>query len=136
MYGIASGAIALRRRNSAGSMPISSAARSISRSVRYDASARPLPRNGHNGLVLVNTPVTSIHHLSNKVVVPTPQETLHAEYAVVTVSLGVLKSGAIQFNPPLPVAKTDAIARLGMSGMEKVVVTFDNVGNTSVFASH
>ena len=82
--------------------------------------------------IRLNTPVTSIHHLSNKVVVPTPQETLHADHAVVTVSLGVLKSGAIQFNPPLPVAKTDAIARLGMSGMEKVVLTFDNVFWSSV----
>jgi len=76
--------------------------------------------------IRLNTPVTSINHLSNKVVVPTPQETLHADHVVVTVSLGVLKSGAIQFNPPLPFAKTDAIARLGMSGMEKVVLTFNN----------
>lgn len=82
--------------------------------------------------IRLNTPVTSINHLSNKVVIPTPQETLHADHVVVTVSLGVLKSGAIQFNPPLPIAKTDAIARLGMSGMEKVVVTFNNVFWSSV----
>ncbi len=82
--------------------------------------------------IRLNTSVTSIDHFNSKVVVPTPQETLHADHVVVTVPLGVLKSGAIQFNPPLPVAKTDAISRLGMSGMEKVVLTFDNVFWSSV----
>jgi polyamine oxidase len=82
--------------------------------------------------VRLNTPVVSIDYSNNGAVVHTPFETMHATHVVVTVPLGVLKSGAIQFNPPLPVAKTDAIARLGMSGMEKVVLTFDNAFWSSV----
>jgi len=82
--------------------------------------------------IRLNTPVLSIDHSNSGAVVHTPLETLHASHVVVTVPLGVLKSGAIQFNPPLSAAKTDAISRLGMSGMEKVVLTFDNAFWSSV----
>jgi hypothetical protein len=46
----------LRRRISTASMPISSAARSISRSMSDMASGRPAPRYEVSGVVLVNTP--------------------------------------------------------------------------------
>ena len=39
---------------------------------------------------------------------------------VVTVSLAVLRSGDIQFNPPLPAKKIDALRRLGVGVIEKV----------------
>jgi polyamine oxidase len=82
--------------------------------------------------IRLNTPVVSIDHSSRGAAVHTPFQTIYATYVVVTVPLGVLKSGAIQFNPPLPAAKTNAISRLGMSGMEKVVLTFDNAFWSSV----
>jgi len=48
-----------------------------------------------------------------------------ASHVVVTVPLGVLKSGSITFSPdPLPAPKLDAIARLGFGTFEKVVMRF------------
>ena len=45
----------LRRRTSAGSMPISAANRSIARSITAVASGRPAPRYAPTGVVLVTT---------------------------------------------------------------------------------
>ena len=39
---------------------------------------------------------------------------------VVTVPLAVLRSGDIQFHPPLPARKMDALKRLGVGVIEKV----------------
>ncbi len=44
---------------------------------------------------------------------------------IVTVPLGVLKQGAIAFNPGLPAQKLDAIARIGMGTLDKVYLQFD-----------
>ncbi|MEM8859877.1 MAG: FAD-dependent oxidoreductase, partial [Chloroflexota bacterium] len=46
---------------------------------------------------------------------------------VVTVPLGVLKAGAIQFKPELPAYKRDAIDRLGMGTLDKIYLKFDEV---------
>lgn len=46
---------------------------------------------------------------------------------IVTVPLGVLKSGAITFNPPLPTDKQSAIAKLGMGVLDKVYLRYDEV---------
>ncbi len=45
-------------------------------------------------------------------------------HALVTVPVGVLRSGAITFDPPLPAAHTEALARLDVGNLEKVVLTF------------
>jgi len=47
-----------------------------------------------------------------------------ADKLVVTVPLGVLKAGSIQFNPPLPAAKQAAIQRLGMGTLNKCCLRF------------
>lgn len=47
--------------------------------------------------------------------------------AIVTVPLGVLKRGSIEFSPPLPVEKKDAIRRLGMGVLDKVYLKYDEV---------
>lgn len=41
-----------------------------------------------------------------------------------TVPLGVLKAGSIRFDPPLPPAKAQAIGRLGMGLLDKIVLLF------------
>lgn len=46
-------------------------------------------------------------------------------HALVTVPLGVLKSGTIRFDPPLPEDKLDAIDRVGFGRIEKVAMRFD-----------
>lgn len=45
--------------------------------------------------------------------------------AVITLPLGVLKRGAIAFDPPLPEAKRTAIERLGMGTLDKLCLKFD-----------
>jgi polyamine oxidase len=46
-------------------------------------------------------------------------------HVLVTVPLGVLKAGAIAFDPPLPAEKTSAIERVGFGTFEKVAMHFD-----------
>lgn len=48
-----------------------------------------------------------------------------ADAAIVTLPLGVLQSGSIQFAPELPVEKRAAIDRLGVGVLNKVTVAFD-----------
>jgi monoamine oxidase len=54
-------------------------------------------------------------------------EALRADQVIVTVPLGVLKSGAIGFTPDLPPKKREAIARLGMGLLNKHFLRFDHV---------
>ncbi len=48
-----------------------------------------------------------------------------ADKLVLTVPLGVLKAGSIQFSPPLPAAKQAAIQRLGMGTLNKCCLRFE-----------
>lgn len=75
--------------------------------------------------VRLNAPVRAVSHRSSGVVVSTDDGPIEASHVVVTVPLGVLKSGAIAFDPPLPAAKRRAIGRIGMGAFEKVVLTFE-----------
>jgi monoamine oxidase len=52
---------------------------------------------------------------------------LATERVVVTVPLGVLRAGAIEFDPELPAAHRDAIAHLGMGLLDKYWFRFDEV---------
>ncbi len=52
-------------------------------------------------------------------------EVLSADRVIVTVPLGVLQAEAIAFEPALPAAKREAIARLEMGSLEKVILRFD-----------
>ncbi len=44
---------------------------------------------------------------------------------IVTLPLGVLKAGGVQFNPPLPEHKRNAIKKIGMGTLDKVYLLFD-----------
>jgi monoamine oxidase len=52
---------------------------------------------------------------------------IDADYAVVTVSLGVLQRGLIEFQPQLPGNKTTSISRLGLGNLNKIVLEFPQV---------
>ncbi len=57
----------------------------------------------------------------------TSSQTFHADFVIVTVPLGILKSGQLQFDPPLPAAKRAAIERIGYGGdavLGKLIIRF------------
>jgi len=70
-------------------------------------------------------PVRQIQHGPQGVQVITATGLIcRARQLCCTVPLGVLKAGAITFDPPLPLAKQRAIAGLGMGLLDKIVLTF------------
>jgi monoamine oxidase len=75
-------------------------------------------------VVRLNTPVRAVHTHGpgGRVTVETPAGTVTADACVVTVSTGVLASGAIDFRPGLPTATQQAIAALPMGAALKVVL--------------
>jgi monoamine oxidase len=65
--------------------------------------------------------VTKINYNEKFVEVSTRDgEVYRAEYVLITIPLGVLKSKQIEFNPPLPQWKSDVIDRIGFGIYEKV----------------
>ena len=69
--------------------------------------------------------VEAIDFSQPAVVVKTNQGTINASRVLVTVPLGVLQRGSIQFTPDLPATKQSAIDRLGMGLLNKVFLRFD-----------
>ncbi len=55
------------------------------------------------------------------------EATMTADAVLVTVPLGVLKAGVIEFEPPLPDDKLAAIDRLGMGVLDRVVLQYDKL---------
>jgi len=79
-----------------------------------------------NGLsVRRNTVVQKIEWDPKRPVrVLTSDGTFEAEAAIVTLPLGVLRSGKVEFSPALPAAKAAAFARLGVGDLSKVILTY------------
>jgi monoamine oxidase len=48
----------------------------------------------------------------------------HADHAVVTLPVGVLKAGSVTFDPPLPPLKQEALAGIGMGPVIKLIYVF------------
>ncbi len=74
--------------------------------------------------VRLGAPVTAVEHGDAKVVVHAGGETFEGDQAVVTASLGVLRTGALAFDPPLGADHAAAVERLAMGTLEKVVFRF------------
>ena len=72
--------------------------------------------------VCLNSPVTEVDYSGSGVKVSAGDRVLQGSYALVTVSVGVLKKKKIAFKPELPKEKLDAIDRLQMGNMQKVIV--------------
>ena len=76
-----------------------------------------------------NTPVKTVHYdieeqrIGKAVRIEcTNGETFEADHVVLTTPLGVLKSGSVQFEPPLPSWKQDVIERMGFGLLNKVSI--------------
>ncbi|MFN8310771.1 MAG: NAD(P)/FAD-dependent oxidoreductase [Chitinophagales bacterium] len=79
-----------------------------------------------NGLnVQLNQRVSKIDYTGTKMVVTHNSTTTEADYALVTVPLGVLKHNSIAFSPALPAVKQTAIQKLGMNCVNKFLLTWD-----------
>lgn len=66
--------------------------------------------------IRLRQPVHKIVYTQKEVQIITPQTTFTADLAVITVPLGLLKTGQLQFEPPLPIAKQAAIDGIGFGG--------------------
>lgn len=75
--------------------------------------------------VRLNTPVTGIDWGGDGIAVQTDNGTIKAKACIVTVTPGVLMSGAIRFTPDLPDWKQRAIEHVPMSLLAKVALQFD-----------
>lgn len=77
--------------------------------------------------IRLSTPIKNIDYSGKKGVIVTTNndESFYAKQVIVTASIGVLKSNIIDFNPPLPKPKTDALSRLEMAVNDKIILTFD-----------
>ena len=69
-------------------------------------------------------PVRAIRLAGSGVVVATADQAFFADRVVVTLPLGVLKRGDVEFDPPLPAAHQGAIARIGNGLLNKIVLAF------------
>jgi monoamine oxidase len=87
----------------------------------YDRIAEGLARGTS---VHFKQKVRRIDHGSRGVRLDTERDSFEADFAVVTLPLGVLRSGSVEFSPPLPDAKRAAIQGLKMGTANKVVLAF------------
>ena len=88
----------------------------------YDTIANYLA-NGLN--IQLNQRVSKIDYSNATIKVTHNGVVSEADYVIVTVPLGVLKANSIQFLPTLPTAKQNAIQKIGMSCVNKFLLTWD-----------
>lgn len=77
-----------------------------------------------NATVRTGQVVTHIDWNDNAVTVTTNTGTITGDHVVVTLPLGVLQSGAVEFGPGLPADTTTAITKLGMGVLDKCYLRF------------
>ncbi len=75
--------------------------------------------------VRLGATVRSVERREDGVTVRLEGEVVHGSHAIVTVPLGVLKSGGLVFDPPLPARKRDAIERIGFGTLEKIILSWE-----------
>ncbi|XP_046576063.1 polyamine oxidase 7-like isoform X2 [Haliotis rubra] len=82
-----------------------------------------LPENDQR--ILLNETVTAINYTDTSVSVTTVSGNIFvADFVIVTFSIGVLKSGSVTFNPPLPDWKIDNLFRVRLENYESVYLKF------------
>ena len=74
--------------------------------------------------VRLGTVVTAVEHGAAGVVVDSDGGTFEGDQVVVTVPLGVLKTEALSFDPPLGADHLEAVERLAMGTLEKIALRF------------
>lgn len=75
--------------------------------------------------IQLNQRVSKIDYSNSKIKITHNGTESEADYVLVTVPLGVLKTNAIQFLPALPSAKQTAIQKVGMNCVNKFLLTWN-----------
>ncbi|CAA9957668.1 Lysine-specific histone demethylase 1 [Pyrenophora teres f. maculata] len=82
--------------------------------------------------VRFNTPIKTVHYDTEERQVGkavriecTNGEVYEADQVILTTPLGVLKSGSIKFEPPLPDWKQDVIERMGFGLLNKIILVYE-----------
>ncbi|PPD14589.1 MAG: amine oxidase [Methylobacterium sp.] len=75
--------------------------------------------------IALATPVTAVDYTGPGIRLETPRGTVRARAVIVTVSVNVLKSGAIRFTPELPAGTRRALEGLGMGALTKLALRFE-----------
>ncbi|RIK09564.1 MAG: monoamine oxidase [Acidobacteria bacterium] len=75
----------------------------------------------------LNKPIREINYSKDHATVITLNEEHQVDRVVVTLPLGVLKSGDVKFSPALPETKQRAIERLGFGAVAKVALRFPKI---------
>lgn len=88
----------------------------------YDTIANYLAKDL---VIQLNERVSKVDFSNAKIKVSHNGKTTEADYVLVTVPLGVLKSGTIQFIPNLPAFKQNAIQKVGMNCVNKFLLTWN-----------
>lgn len=88
----------------------------------YDRLARRLAKNIQ---ILYRQPVSSVEQTGTEWKVTTPGLDHFADEVIVAVPLSVLKAGAIQFTPALPDTHIQAMGRMQMGVVNKVILQWD-----------
>ena len=89
----------------------------------YEQIIQPLAQNLN---IKLNHIVEKIDWNDN-IKITTNQGIFESKYAIITLPLGVLKSGDVKFTPSLPDIKQKAINNLGMGVLNKVILKFSEV---------
>jgi monoamine oxidase len=82
-------------------------------------------RYGASLPVSLATPARRVARVRGSVAVETPNGTVRGRVAIVAVPTAVLANGGIAFDPPLPIAKQEAIHNLPLGCAEKIVLQVD-----------
>jgi monoamine oxidase len=77
--------------------------------------------------IRLGTAVDTVATTDTGVTLHTAQGSWTHDRCIVTLPLGVLKAGAVEFEPPLPRSKQGAIDRFGMGLLDKVILEFPEV---------
>jgi monoamine oxidase len=80
--------------------------------------------HSHGIPIELSTPVTKVKWGSDGVEVTAGGKVYRAKDLILTVSTGVLQSGAIEFDPPLPREKVETIEHLPMGHFNKIALEF------------
>lgn len=89
---------------------------------------RPLLEELHNGYAIELGAIADVVDTTGADVrVAVGSADYHAEQALITVPLGLLKARTIAFSPPLEAQRLSAIDRLGMGLLNKVVLQFERI---------